>query len=122
MINQDIIWEYPEDDWISMGDTFDMNMWTDDIDGKMRISIYAVRNGQTDAVFPLSSYQVIKTKEDLTNDEIDENDEIQALLIRLKRVAELIKIDASMKSRPNVLGRANEMEALIKSLEERLTK
>ena len=44
------------------------------------------------------------------------------LLIRLKRVAELIKIDASMKSRPNVLGRANEMEALIKSLEERLTK
>ena len=48
-------WEYPEDDWISMGDSFDMNMWTDDIDGKMRISIYAVRNGQTDAVFPLSN-------------------------------------------------------------------
>ena len=55
-------WEYPEDDWIRMGDNFDMNMWTDDINGKMRISIYAVRNGQTDAVFPLSSYQVIKTK------------------------------------------------------------
>jgi len=115
-------WEYPEDDWISMGDNFDMNMWTDDIDGKMRISIYAVRNGQTDAVFPLSSYEVIKTKEDLTNDEIDENDEIQALVIRLKRVAELICIDAGMKSRPSVLGRANEMKALIKSLEERLDK
>ena len=167
-------WEYPEDDWIRMSDTFDMNMWTDDIDGKMRISIYAVRNGQTDAVFPLSSYQVIKTK-DLTNDEIDENDEINSLVIRLKRVAELICIyavrngqtdavfplssyeviktkedltdsqidandeidalvirlrrvaeliciDAGMKSRPNVLGRANEMKALIKSLEERLNK
>ena len=114
-------WEYPEDDWISMGDSFDMNMWTDDIDGKMRISIYAVRNGQTDAVFPLSSYQVIKTK-DLTNDEIDENDEINSLVIRLKRVAELICIDAGMKSRPSVLGRANEIKALIKSLEERINK
>ena len=115
-------WEYPEDDWISMGDTFDMNMWTDDIDGKMRISIYAVRNGQTDAVFPLSSYEVIKTKEDLTDSQIDANDEIDALVIRLRRVAELICIDAGMKSRPNVLGRANEMKALIKSLEERLNK
>ena len=115
-------WEYPEDDWISMGDNFDMNMWTDDIDGKMRISIYAVRNGQTDAVFPLSSYEVIKTKEDLTDSQIDANDEIDALVIRLRRVAELICIDAGMKSRPNVLGRANEMKALIKSLEERLDK
>jgi|TARA_R110000824_G_scaffold83968_3_gene209762 hypothetical protein len=115
-------WEYPEDDWISMGDNFDMNMWTDDIDGKMRISIYAVRNGQTDAVFPLSSYEVIKTKEDLTDSQIDANDEIDALVIRLRRVAELICIDAGMKSRPNVLGRANEMKALIKSLEERLNK
>ena len=115
-------WEYPEDDWISMGDNFDMNMWTDDIDGKMRISIYAVRNGQTDAVFPLSSYEVIKTKEDLTDSQIDANDEIDALVIRLRRVAELICIDAGMKSRPNVLGRANEMKALIKSLEERIDK
>jgi len=115
-------WEYPEDDWISMGDNFDMNMWTDDIDGKMRISIYAVRNGQTDAVFPLSSYEVIKTKEDLTDSQIDANDEIDALVIRLRRVAELICIDAGMKSRPNVLGRAKEMVALIKSLEERLDK
>ena len=115
-------WEYPEDDWISMGDNFDMNMWTDDIDGKMRISIYAVRNGQTDAVFPLSSYEVIKTKEDLTDSQIDANDEIDALVIRLRRVAELTCIDAGMKSRPNVLGRANEMKALIKSLEERLNK
>ena len=115
-------WEYPEDDWISMGDNFDMNMWTDDIDGKMRISIYAVRNGQTDAVFPLSSYEVIKTKEDLTDSQIDANDEIDALVIRLRRVAELICIDAGMKSRPSVLGRANEMKALIKSLEERLNK
>ena len=49
------------------------------------------------------------------------NNEIQALLIRLKRVAELIKLDASMKSRPNVLGRASEMVSLIKSLEERFT-
>ena len=31
-------WEYPEDDWIRMSDTFDMNMWTDDIDGKTGIS------------------------------------------------------------------------------------
>ena len=50
------------------------------------------------------------------------DDTITALVIRLKRVAELICIDASMKSRPNVLGRANEMVALIKSLEERLDK
>ena len=114
-------WEYPEDDWIRMSDTFDMNMWTDDIDGKMRISIYAVRNGQTDAVFPLSSYEVIKT-ENLTDSQINANDEINALVIRLKRVAELICIDAGMKSRPNLLGRANEMKALIKSLEERLDK
>ena len=122
MINQDIIWEYPEDDWVSMGEHCDMNMWTDDIDGKMWISIYAVRNGQTDAVFPLSSYEVIKTKEDLTDSQIDANDEIDALVIRLRRVAELICIDAGMKSRPNVLGRAKEMVALIKSLEERLDK
>tara|TARA_R110001583_G_scaffold131169_1_gene282885 strand:- start:332 stop:487 length:156 start_codon:yes stop_codon:yes gene_type:complete len=50
------------------------------------------------------------------------DDEINALVIRLKRVAELICIDAGMKSRPNVLGRAKEMVALIKSLEERLDK
>jgi len=49
------------------------------------------------------------------------NNEIQALLIRLKRVSELMKLDASMKSRPNVLGRASEMVSLIKSLEERFT-
>ena len=48
------------------------------------------------------------------------DDTVKALVIRLRRVAELICIDASMKSRPNVLGRANEMVALIKSLEERL--
>ena len=50
------------------------------------------------------------------------DDEIQALVIRLKRVAELICIDAGMKSRPSVLGRANEIKALIKSLEERINK
>ena len=59
MNDQDIIWEYPEDDWVSMGEHCDMNMWTDDIDGKMWISIYAVRNGETDTLRSLATYRVL---------------------------------------------------------------
>jgi len=69
MINQDIIWEYPEDDWVSMGEHCDMNMWTDDIDGKMWISIYAVRNGETDTLHSLATYRVVLATDYMALDE-----------------------------------------------------
>lgn len=69
MNDQDIIWEYPEDDWVSMGEHCDMNMWTDDIDGKMWISIYAVRNGETDTLRSLATYRVVLATDYMALDE-----------------------------------------------------
>tara|TARA_R110000803_G_scaffold199276_1_gene263259 strand:+ start:152 stop:358 length:207 start_codon:yes stop_codon:yes gene_type:complete len=46
--------------------------------------------------------------------------EIEALLIRIRRVANMIKTDAVCKSRPTVRDKASEIEALITLLEKRL--
>jgi hypothetical protein len=46
--------------------------------------------------------------------------EVEALLIRLKRVASMIKTDAVCKSRPTVRDKASEIEALLFLLEKRL--
>lgn len=56
-------WEYPEDDWIRMDHlgNFDMNMWIDDRNGSMNITIYPVHNGQTDKLKTIVNYRVTKT-------------------------------------------------------------
>tara|TARA_R110000765_G_scaffold124102_1_gene221166 strand:- start:9 stop:227 length:219 start_codon:yes stop_codon:yes gene_type:complete len=69
IINQDIIWEWPEDDWVNLGEHCDMNMWTDDIDGKMWLSIYAVRNGQTDTCKELCTYRMEVIDDGRINDQ-----------------------------------------------------
>tara|TARA_R110000824_G_scaffold211132_1_gene397116 strand:+ start:506 stop:733 length:228 start_codon:yes stop_codon:yes gene_type:complete len=53
----DIIWEYPEDDWISMGEHCDMNMWRG-VSGRLFIAIYPVYCGKTDTCRPLATYEV----------------------------------------------------------------
>ena len=56
----DPIWEYPEDEWISMGEYYDMQMWTDENDGKLWITVYSVRNGRTQTLKPLATYRVLE--------------------------------------------------------------
>ena len=60
MIDKDIIWEYPEDDWVSMGEHCDMNMWIRNTrHGKeLCIGIYPVRSGKTDTRKALATYKV----------------------------------------------------------------
>ncbi len=53
----DIIWEWPEDDWVSLGEHCDMNMWIRH-NGELWINIYAVRDGKTDTRQALCTYRV----------------------------------------------------------------
>mgnify|MGYP001202908798 CR=1 FL=1 len=50
----------------------------------------------------------------------DDAKSVERILIRLRRVANLIKTDAICRSRPNVRDRASEMESLISLLEKKL--
>ena len=50
----------------------------------------------------------------------DDAKSVERILIRLRRVANLIKTDAICRSRPNVREKASEIEALLVMLEKKL--
>lgn len=53
----DIVWEWPEDDWVSLGEHCDMNLWRGH-NGKLWMAMYPVRSGKTDTRYPLATYKV----------------------------------------------------------------
>jgi len=57
---------------------------------------------------------------DKTAEEINKSKEVDAILNRIRRVANLIKTDAICKSRPTVREKASEIEALLIILEKKL--
>jgi len=57
MIDKDIIWEWPEDDWVSLGEHCKMNMWIRH-NGELWIGIHAVRHGKIDTRQALCTYRV----------------------------------------------------------------
>ena len=57
---------------------------------------------------------------DKTAKEINKSKEVDAILNRIRRVANLIKTDAICKSRPTVREKASEIEALLIILEKKL--
>lgn len=57
---------------------------------------------------------------DKTAEEINKSKEVDVILYRIRRVANLIKSDAIHKSRPTVREKASEIEALLVMLEKKL--
>ena len=57
MNDQDITWEWPEDDWVSLGEHCTMNMWIRH-NGELWIGIHAVRDGKIDTRQALCTYRV----------------------------------------------------------------
>ena len=54
---------FPQDDWFSLSNNLDCNLFTDDMTGEKYMSVYKVIDGQTQATFSLATYKLEQVKE-----------------------------------------------------------